>query len=234
MDDRRELGIADLGSVEYVRSLKLQQAMVAARIREDVGDSLLMLEHPHVYTLGRGADERFIIGRTRNVSTYRVSRGGQVTYHGPGQLVAYPILKLIGADRDIGKYLRKLEQVMIDSLASCGIHARRRNSMTGVWVGDRKIGSIGVGIRRWVTYHGVALNVAPDLSYFGSIVPCGITGCEMTSMAQLGKPEISVSDFASVFFRCFMEVFGFQRAAHLDPLEVWTLAEKHPAVEART
>ena len=186
---REQLAIVELGTVEYQRALALQQALVAARLRDQVGDTLLVLEHPHVYTLGRGADEKFILASLAQVPVIRVSRGGQVTYHGPGQIVGYPILKLEGPARDVGRYLRQLEQVMIEALAQHGVGAQRRDQLTGVWIGARKIGSIGVGIRRWVTYHGLALNLSTDLSYFDSIVPCGIDGCEMTSLARLGQTQ---------------------------------------------
>src|ERR1700722_17538715 len=145
----RELTVADLGIVYYDEALAMQTAMLAARIDGSVGDTLLMMEHPHVFTLGRGADERFIVGNRNDVPIRRVSRGGQVTYHGPGQLIGYPILKLEGRDRDVTKYLRRLEAAMIDALAKFGIDAGRRDGMTGVWVAGRKIASIGVGIRRW-------------------------------------------------------------------------------------
>ena len=123
--------------------------MLSARIDGSIGDTLLMMEHPHVFTLGRGADEGFIVSNTDSVPIRRVSRGGQVTYHGPGQLIGYPILKLEGRDRDVTRYLRSLEAAMIDALAKFGIEAGRREGMTGVWIGARKVASIGVGIRRW-------------------------------------------------------------------------------------
>ncbi len=156
---------------------------------------------------------------------YRVSRGGQVTYHGPGQLVGYPILKLEGAARDVHRYLRMLEEVMIGALARHGIAAGRRRGMTGVWVGDRKIGSIGVGIRRWVTLHGFALNVCPDLSFFDAIVPCGIQGCAMTSIAALGRPEISVAEFTETTEQIFSRLFGYARVERVDAAEIISFAD---------
>ena len=135
MDPRGALTVADLGVVDYDAALAMQTAMLAARLDGRVGDTLLMMEHPHVFTLGRGADERFIVANPAGAPIRRVSRGGQVTYHGPGQLVGYPILKLEGRDRDVTKYLRDLEAAMIDALAEFGIDAVRRDAMTGVWVG---------------------------------------------------------------------------------------------------
>jgi lipoyl(octanoyl) transferase len=213
---RRTLCVARLGRVDYAEAMALQETMVAARHLDQIGDTLLTLEHPHVFTLGRGADERYLTAPREGVPVYRVSRGGQVTYHGPGQLVAYPILKLAGRDRDVHRYIRMLEDVMIDALAHHGIAAGRRAGLTGVWVGARKIGSIGVGIRRWVTLHGYALNVRPDLSWFDAIVPCGIEGCVMTSIAALGRPEITLADFADLNEQSFARIFGYERVERID------------------
>lgn len=185
----------------------MQTTMLAARIEGSVGDTLLMMEHPHVFTLGRGADERFIVANAEGVPIRRVSRGGEVTYHGPGQLIGYPILKLEGRDRDVTKYLRSLEAAMIDALAKIGIEAGRRDGMTGVWLGARKIASIGVGIRRWTTWHGFALNVSTDLRYFDSIVPCGIEGCRMTSVCEITNRAVSVREFAGIMRESFARVF---------------------------
>ncbi len=203
------LCVASLGTIDYAAALELQGAMVHARHRDEIGDTLLLLEHPHVYTLGRGADERYLLAPPPGVPIHRVSRGGQVTYHGPGQLVGYPILKLEGRYRDVIRYLRKLEEAMIDALATFGIAAGRRQGLTGVWVGSLKIASIGVGLRRWVTLHGFALNVTTDLRCFDAIVPCGIEGCRMTSAADLGHREISVATFAGAMRTSFAATFGY-------------------------
>jgi lipoate-protein ligase B len=203
------LSVVELGVVDYDDALAMQTAVLAARIEGSVGDTLLMMEHPHVFTLGRGADERFIVANTDEVPIRRVSRGGEVTYHGPGQLIGYPILKLEGRDRDVTRYLRSLEAAMIDALAKFGIEAGRRDGMTGVWVGARKIASIGVGIRRWTTWHGFALNVSTDLSYFDSIVPCGIEGCRMTSVCEVTNRAVSVHEFAEVMRESFTRVFSY-------------------------
>jgi lipoyl(octanoyl) transferase len=223
-----QLAIVDLGTVEYQRAHALQQALVAARMREQIADILLVLEHPHVYTLGRGADEKFILVRRPKVPVVRVSRGGQVTYHGPGQLVAYPILKLEGPGRDVGRYLRQLEQVMIEALAQHGVCAERRDRLTGIWIGARKIASIGVGIRRWVTYHGLALNLSTDLSYFDSIVPCGIEGCQMTSLAQLGRKDIGMAEFTDSLCENFREVFGYAQLTYPDRDRIWSWSDLPP------
>ncbi|MBI3249105.1 MAG: lipoyl(octanoyl) transferase LipB [Deltaproteobacteria bacterium] len=173
----------DLGLVEYAQALAWQEELVRKRCRGEVGDTLLLLEHPPVFTLGRGADERNIL-TARQIPVHRVSRGGEVTFHGPGQLVGYPIIDLTAHGRDVHVYLRSLEAVLIEVLAEYGVEARHAPGLTGVWVGEEKIASLGIGVRRWVTYHGFALNVDLDLSYFDDIIPCGLTGVRMTSMAE--------------------------------------------------
>jgi lipoyl(octanoyl) transferase len=224
MSGKATLRVARLGTVDYQAALRLQDALVAARLSDEIADTLLLLEHPHVFTLGRGANERFIIAPLAGVPRFRVSRGGQVTYHGPGQLVGYPIIKLDGASRDVGCYLRNLEQALIDALARLGVAAERRPGLTGVWAGGRKLASIGVGIRRWVTLHGFAINVATDLRYFNAIVPCGIAGCEMTSVAALGRVNVSVNAFANATVQSFIDVFGYAGARPQDSAELWRLA----------
>ena len=211
MEPGATLTVSDLGVVDYGAALDLQTAMVSARIEGRIGDTLLLMQHPHVFTLGRGADERFVLANPANVATYRVSRGGQVTYHGPGQLIGYPIIKLEGRARDVTLYLRNLEQAMIDALRELDLGADRRPGLTGIWIATRKIASIGVGIRRWVTYHGFALNVSTDLSFFDSIVPCGIEGCRMTSINEnigVGR-QVSVSEFSASMRTHFAKVFGY-------------------------
>ncbi len=231
----RTLRVARLGLVDYEAALRLQEAIVRARQAHDCGDALLMLEHRHVFTLGRGADAGFLRDLPAGVKVHRVSRGGQVTYHGPGQLVAYPIIKLEGAACDVGRYLRDLEAVLIDALAHLGIPGGRRAGMTGVWVGGRKIASIGVGLRRWVTFHGFALNVACDLRYFDAIVPCGIVGCQMTSIAALGGAEISMDAAATLVERCFAARFGYETCEAVAPPSLWRLIDAAPApCEARS
>ena len=223
----RSLDVARLGLIDYAVALEMQNTLLAARLRDAIGDTLLLLEHPPVYTLGRGADASFIIDPPPDVPIYRVSRGGQVTFHGPGQLIGYPIVKLSGARRDVSRYLRKLEQALVGALGEFGIEAARREGLTGVWAGPRKIGSIGVGIRRWITMHGFALNVATDLGFFKAIVPCGITGCEMTSVAALDRPQVTVADCADALERCFAQVFEYDRITRVSPHE---LEEKSRAV----
>jgi lipoyl(octanoyl) transferase len=225
----RTLTAAWLGLIDYQRALALQNALAAARLCDDIADSLLLLEHPHVYTLGRGADERFVLN-PGEIPVCRVSRGGQVTYHGPGQLIGYPIVKLEYAERDVIRYLRRLEQVLIESLATLGITAQRRAGLTGVWLGQEKIASIGVGFRRWVSLHGFALNVTTDLSFFDAIVPCGIPGCRMTSIAAQGLGAVSSELVGRIVEQQFAAVFGYQGISTLSEAQLW--ARLDPAVHA--
>jgi lipoyl(octanoyl) transferase len=226
METRDTLEIARLGTVDYADALALQDALVAARRDDLIGDTMLLLEHPHIFTLGRGADERYLLQAMPAVPVFRVSRGGQVTYHGPGQLVGYPIVKLEGRDRDVHLYLRRLEQTLIDALASLGIAAGRRAGLTGVWVGERKIGSIGVGVRRWITLHGFALNVCTQLEYFDAMVPCGIAGCEMTSVRREIGGRADLGATAEVVQQSFVAVFGYERVAEANAQALWARVDR--------
>lgn len=180
-----------LGRMEFSRALALQEEVVLTK-RHNVSaeDELLLLEHEAVYTIGRTPDQSSLLGTAHLPhGLFVINRGGQATYHGPGQLMGYPIVDLRRCGQDLHKYLRWLEHLLIELLAAHGIAASRRESLTGVWVDDRKIASIGVGVRHWITMHGFALNVCGDLSPFSHIVPCGIDNVAMTSMEkETGRP----------------------------------------------
>jgi lipoyl(octanoyl) transferase len=194
-----DLHVRWLGRLEFARALALQEEIVFKK-RDDcsVEDQLLLLEHEPVYTIGRTPDQSSLLGAAHLPHPlFAINRGGQATYHGPGQLMGYPIIDLRGCGQDLHKYLRWLEQLLIDLLAQYGIAASRRESLTGVWVGDRKIASIGVGVRHWITMHGFALNVSGDLSPFNYIVPCGINNVAMTSMEKETGAAFSVTRVAA-------------------------------------
>lgn len=180
-----------LGRIAFPDALALQDRLVAERgATEGLGDVLLLLEHEPVYTIGRTPDQSSLRdpGHLPH-PVVQINRGGQATYHGPGQLVGYPILDLKKRGQDLHRYLRDLEGVLIEALAQYGVEASRREGLTGVWVGPRKIASIGVGVRRWVSMHGFALNVCGDLTPFSEITPCGIAGVEMTNLErETGQP----------------------------------------------
>jgi lipoyl(octanoyl) transferase len=186
----RKCCLRELGRTDYGQALELQRQLIAERQQGLIPDQLLLLEHPHVITLGRNGHAGNVLASAEilsraGIAFYPTDRGGDVTYHGPGQLVGYPIVDLREWQRDVGAYVRAVEQAIIDTLADYGISAGRIPKLTGVWVDNRKIAAIGVHISRWVTSHGFALNVSTDLTYFQYIVPCGLTK-PVTSMAALG------------------------------------------------
>ena len=191
-----------LGRMEFARALALQEEL-AARKQNDrsLGDELLLLEHEPVYTIGRNPDQSSLRGGTHLPHPlFPINRGGQATYHGPGQLIGYPIIDLRRCGQDLHRYLCWIEDLLIDLLSSYGVAATTRTGLTGVWIDDRKIASIGVGVRHWISMHGFALNVCGDLSPFDQITPCGIANVTMTSMEkELGRaiPLMDVADAAT-------------------------------------
>ena len=197
-----DLRISWLGQIKFADALALQEDIVA-RKREDraAADEVLLLEHEPVYTIGRTPDKSSLLGGAHLPHPlFAINRGGQATYHGPGQLMGYPIVDLRRCGQDLHRYLRWLEQILIDLLAEFQIAGARRDGLTGVWIGyQRKIASIGVGIRHWITMHGFALNVCGDLAPFAHIVPCGINDVALTSMERELGQSISVIDVAAVF-----------------------------------
>jgi len=210
----RELVVRRLGLVPYASAVDLQKTLVEDRRAGRIPDTLLLLEHPHVITLGvKLAEARTHVVASpesldaRAVEVVETGRGGDVTYHGPGQLVVYPILDLKPDRQDVHRYVRDLEAVMIRLCAAYGVSADRIAGLSGAWVGDRKIGAIGVRISRWITSHGLALNVSTDLSCFYRIVPCGIADKGVTSLSlQLGRP-VSVDEVIDAFVQAFATVF---------------------------
>ncbi|MBI2963670.1 MAG: lipoyl synthase [Deltaproteobacteria bacterium] len=205
----RRVEVVDLGRLDYASSLERQERAIES-VRAGGVETLLLAEHPPVYTIGRGGNEANLLGAPQRlgVPSFRIGRGGDATFHGPGQLVAYPILSLDREGRDLHRYLRRLEEVVIRTLAGFGLAAQRIEKKTGVWIGRRKIASIGVGVRRWMTCHGLALNVDPDLDYFRAIVACGIDGVEVTSMARELGPRVSLAEVRARLVREFAEVFA--------------------------
>jgi len=199
--------------MEYGSALELQRRLVSERQQGSIPDQLLLVEHPHVITLGRNGHRENLLASDRileraGVAFHSADRGGDVTYHGPGQLVGYPILDLREWKRDVAAYVRALEEVLIATLADFGIAAGRIPKLTGVWAGESKIAAIGVHISRWVTSHGFALNVSTDLSYFHYIVPCGLTK-PVTSMAALGV-RATLDDAGAVLAGNFGRIFDYE------------------------
>lgn len=213
--------IVDLGLIGYAEASALQERLVAARKANAIDDTLLLCEHPHVITLGRNAKRENLLASDRilqqkNVELHETNRGGDVTYHGPGQIVAYLILDLAAIKRDVGWYVRMLEETMIRATADYGITATRESGKTGIWVSDssrrnpaEKLGAIGVHLSRWVTSHGFAYNVSTDLRYFDLIVPCGIADRKATSLEKLVNRRVDRAEAASHLTKHFAEIFGF-------------------------
>jgi lipoate-protein ligase B len=199
----------DLGSMDYLAALDLQEKLLEFKQHESSADLLLFVEHPHVYTIGRGGKESNVLA-AHDVPVYRTSRGGDVTYHGPGQLVVYPLVDLRSKLRkDVHRYLHNLEMSAIRTLSDFGLYGLRRPPYTGIWIGDRKIAAIGIAVRRGITYHGLALNVNTDLSYFNRIIPCGLPWADVTSMAKELGSEQNLAEVGDRFLHHFTELFGY-------------------------
>ena len=218
-----DLHVRWLGRMDFANALALQEEIVAKK-REDPShlDELLLLEHDPVYTIGRTPDQSSLLGAVHLPhALFAINRGGQATYHGPGQLMGYPIIDLRRCGQDLHRYLRWLERLLIEFIAGYGIAASRRESLTGVWIGERKIASIGVGVRHWITMHGFALNVCGDLSPFNHIVPCGINNVAMTSMEKETGRAFSVAGVVASFKKLALDRIGLLRSApEAEPISV--------------
>ncbi len=206
----------DIGRCDYESALRIQRRLLDEVIAGDNGQTyLLLLEHdPPVITLGRSAGSEHILAspdrlEREGIEVRKSARGGDVTYHGPGQLVGYPIMQLARRGRTVRGYVRDLEEVIIRLLGRFGLEGRRREGLTGVWVGDEKVAAIGIAVRRWVAWHGFALNISTNLSHFDFIVPCGLDGCKVASMEKLLVRPVSIAEVKRHLIECVVEVFGF-------------------------
>ena len=212
--DATVLEVWDLGLIPYAEALALQSDLVVRRRTGHIPDQLLLLQHPHIITLGTASSRSHVLAdesrrRDLAIDLIAVGRGGDVTYHGPGQLVAYPILDLKPDRKDVHQYLRDLEAVLVRTLDEIGIRAEPVPDLTGVWVDGRKIAAIGVRVSSgWITSHGFALNVSNDLSYFETIVPCGIQDVSVTSVSQELGRTVDVTDIVETVSEAFSEIFG--------------------------
>jgi lipoyl(octanoyl) transferase len=218
--ERRPLDVRRLGLVPYADALALQRALVDDRRAGRIGDTLLLVEHPHVLTLGvRGDGGRSHVLATpdalaaRGIEIHETGRGGDITYHGPGQIVGYPIIDLNPDRRDVHRYVRDLETVLIRAAADFGVVAGRVEGLTGVWVGDDKLAAIGVRIARWITSHGFAFNVSTDLDCFNLIVPCGIADRGVTSLERLLGRPVGTAEVENSIIEHFVNVFDLKTLA---------------------
>jgi lipoyl(octanoyl) transferase len=235
--------VIDLGLIGYATAWDLQKRIVAARKASAIEDVLLFCEHPHVITLGRNGKRANLLAtesvlRQKGVEYFETSRGGDITYHGPGQIVGYPILNVGAIKRDVVWYVRQLEEVMIRASSDFAVTAQREAGKTGIWVGDgaaaEKLAAIGVHISRWVTSHGFAYNVSTDLRYFDLIVPCGIVERKATSLEKLLDRQVGLEEVKQALAKCFGEVFGLEMKL-ADRRQLWEQlqeAERAVAVPA--
>ena len=213
----RSFDYCDLGTIDYKQAWDLQKEIFDLRYRNEINDTFFLLEHPHTFTLGKVADKENLISSNEQlkelgVSVYNIDRGGDITYHGPGQIVGYPIIKLSDWKEDTHAYLRALEEVIIQTCADYGLATERNPKYTGVWIGERKIAAIGIKVSRWITMHGFAFNVNTDLSYFGGIIPCGIKDKDVTSLQkELGR-KIEIDDVKEKLVKNFQQVFEYEKS----------------------
>lgn len=206
---------SDLGFIDYKEAWDLQYKIHDKRVSGTINDHLLLLEHPNTYTLGKTADRSHLVGgedylREKNISIYDIDRGGDITYHGPGQIVGYPIINLNNWIQDTHKYLRALEEVIIRVCFEFGLIGKRDPDYTGVWIDDRKIAAIGIKVSRWVTMHGFAFNVNTDLSLFNGIIPCGIPDKTVTSLNKETNNNNEIELVKSLIIKHFKEVFEYE------------------------
>lgn len=210
-----ECQVVDIGLNGYAEAWELQRRVWRARVAGRISDTLILTEHRHVYTLGKTADRNHLLAEAeeldrKGVEVYFIDRGGDITYHGPGQIVGYPIFDLQNYYLDVHRYLRDLEEVIIRTLRISGIDGTRNEGMTGVWVGDDKIAAIGIKVSRWVTMHGFAFNVNTDLSFFDRIIPCGIFHKGVTSLQQQLGHVVDIRRVRADLVRSVEEVFGVE------------------------
>lgn len=212
--ESRKLVYCDLGLIDYKDAWDLQKSIHQLRTENKIDDILLLLEHPHTYTLGKTADKQNLLGDKKyldenKISVYDIDRGGDITYHGPGQIVGYPIINLTNWKQDTHKYLRSLEEVIIKVCREYGLTGKRVEKFTGVWIDERKICAIGIKVSRWITMHGFAFNVNTDLKLFNGIIPCGISDKEVTSLNRELKIEVSLTEVKEKIIHHFVNEFNY-------------------------
>lgn len=210
----KKIEILDLGMQAYKKSWNFQKSLLKKRSNNEINDTLIFVEHEPVYTLGKNANENHILQNyPEEIKTFHIERGGDVTYHGPGQLVGYPILDLREYKKSISWYMRTLEQIIIDTLSEFNIQADRKNGLTGVWYKNEKIAALGVRVSKWITMHGFSLNINPDLNYYKSIIPCGIFEYGVTSMSKILNEDVDKESVKSVLKIKFLDQFNINHLA---------------------
>ncbi|MCU0415217.1 MAG: lipoyl(octanoyl) transferase LipB [Ignavibacteriaceae bacterium] len=220
------LTYCDLGFIDYKEAWDLQQEIHSKRVANEADDFLFLLEHPNTYTLGKTAHKENLVGsedylKQNQISVYDIDRGGDITYHGPGQIVGYPIIDLNNWFKDTHKYLRALEEVIIKTCENYGLQCGRNEKHTGVWIDDRKIAAIGIKVSRWVTMHGFAFNINTDLNLFKGIIPCGIQDKSVTSLSKELKKEIDTNEVKEILLRNFFTLFSYEKIRAIQKVELY-------------
>lgn len=217
----KEFLYCDLDEIDYSEAWNLQKEIFELRRKNEIEDILFLLEHPNTYTLGKTADKENLISNNNyllenKISVYEIDRGGDITYHGPGQIVGYPIINLENWHKDTHKYLRALEEILILTCAEYNIKAERNSDYTGVWIGNRKIAAIGIKVSRWITMHGFAFNVNTNLNLFNGIIPCGIKEKEVTSLQKEMGQNIPIKEVKEKILNNFKKVFEYELIKSVD------------------
>jgi lipoyl(octanoyl) transferase len=224
----RKLVYCDLGLIDYKDAWDVQKSIHQLRVENKMDDVLFLLEHPHTYTLGKTADKENLVGDKKylydnKISVYDIDRGGDITYHGPGQIVGYPIINLTNWKQDTHKYLRSIEEVIINVLKEYDLIGTRVEKYTGVWLDDSKICAIGIKVSRWITMHGFAFNVNTDLNLFNGIIPCGITDKDVTSLNRELSKEIALNDVKEKIIHHFSSQFNYDQIEFKSKKEILSL-----------
>lgn len=214
--NNKSLIYSDPGFIDYKEAWDLQKEIFTKRVNDETEDVLLLLEHPNTYTLGKTADRENLKGsvdylKSNRISVYDIDRGGDITYHGPGQIVGYPIIDLNNWQKDTHKYLRALEEVIINTCAEYNLICERNPEHTGVWINDGKIAAIGIKVSRWVTMHGFAFNINTDLNLFNGIIPCGIQDKSVTSLKRELNRVVDISEVKEKIVKNFKEIFSYNK-----------------------
>ncbi|MEE9430784.1 MAG: lipoyl(octanoyl) transferase LipB [Melioribacteraceae bacterium] len=213
--ENKKIIICDLGLIEYKKAWQIQKEFHKKRTLDDIEDILFICEHPHTYTLGKTAEVKNLIFdeqelHRKEITVFNIDRGGDITYHGPGQIVGYAILDLSNWKKDTHLYLRALEDVLINTCKDYGLESERNNKYTGVWIGDRKICAIGIKVSRWVTMHGFAFNVNTDLDLFDGIIPCGIQEKEVTTLSKELDTDVYMEEVKKIVVNNFINIFDYK------------------------
>jgi lipoyl(octanoyl) transferase len=224
----KKLVYCDLGLIDYKDAWDLQKSVHQLRYENKIDDVLFLLEHPHTYTLGKTADKENLVGDKKyldenKIAVYDIDRGGDITYHGPGQIVGYPIISLTNWQQDTHKYLRAIEDVLIKVCAEYNLQGSRVDKYTGVWLDDRKICAIGIKVSRWITMHGFAFNVNTDLNLFNGIIPCGISDKDVTSLNRELKKDVSLNEVKEKIIHHFDNVFNYDQIEFKSKEEILNL-----------